>query len=462
MTIISSFFIKAKSSSCVMRVLFIASATVKIYLNILIVLHKSVNITIIVLQRKFSNEVATLTLDKTVCELFAGVGGFRIGLEKSDSSWKTVWVNQWEPSRVRQDAFECYCKHFGGYKDIYVNKDICTVDKSLIPDHNLLVGGFPCQDYSVAATGAQGIEGKKGILWWQIYDILKVKRPPFVLLENVDRLLKSPAKQRGRDFAVMLTSFWQFGYDVEWRVINAAEYGFVQRRRRVFIFAYRNDTNFRKTQSAGQPVDIINRTGFFSHTFPVKKTENAKECRLPSKSLLDVSDGFTFYFENAGVMTDGLIVSAKVEPFYNGKYEVLRDVMDRNVDSRFYLGENLDKWKYLKGAKREERVAKNGHRYFYSEGPIAFPDSVDKPARTILTSEASVNRSTHVVPDLDTKQLRLLTPDEADIIQGFPKGWTDTGMNERFRYFCMGNALVTGVVCKMGKTLNKIFSNQNL
>ena len=102
-------------------------------------------------------------MEKTVCELFAGVGGFRLGLEAADPAWKTVWMNQWEPSRKHQDTYDCYCAHFGHKKE-YVNEDIASIDKKIIPDHTLLVGGFPCQDYSVAHTGAKGIEGKKGVL----------------------------------------------------------------------------------------------------------------------------------------------------------------------------------------------------------------------------------------------------------------------------------------------------------
>jgi hypothetical protein len=79
-------------------------------------------------------------IDKTVCELFAGVGGFRVGL---GDSWETVWANQWEPGKKQQHAFNCYIKHFGD-KPEHVNEDIGTVDKNIIPDHNLLVGGFPC------------------------------------------------------------------------------------------------------------------------------------------------------------------------------------------------------------------------------------------------------------------------------------------------------------------------------
>ena len=150
---------------------------------------------------------------KTVCEFFAGVGGFRVGLERStqDTSyepWDTVFANQWEPSKKRQDAFECYKAHFGSQGGICSNVDINAVDKKNdIPPHTLLVGGFPCQDYSVAATGAQGIKGKKGVLWWDIYDTLEAQRPPFVLLENDDRLLKSPASQRGRELKALTLLF---------------------------------------------------------------------------------------------------------------------------------------------------------------------------------------------------------------------------------------------------------------
>ncbi len=182
-------------------------------------------------------------MDKTVCELFAGVGGFRKGLESSSEDWKTVWANQWEPGKKNQHAYNCYINHFGNSEN-HVNEDIGKIDKNDIPNHNLLVGGFPCQDYSVASTGAKGIEGKKGVLWWQIRDILETKSPKFVLLENVDRLLKSPSSQRGRDFGVILACFNDLGYSVEWRVINAAEYGFAQRRRRIFIFATKNTTNY--------------------------------------------------------------------------------------------------------------------------------------------------------------------------------------------------------------------------
>lgn len=396
-----------------------------------------------------------MTMDKTVCELFAGVGGFRLGLEKASKEWNTVWANQWEPGKKVQHAFDCYCNHFGRSNN-HVNIDIAEIDKNTIPNHNLLVGGFPCQDYSVARTGAQGINGVKGVLWWQIREILEVKKPKFVLLENVDRLLKSPAKQRGRDFGVMLGCFNDLGYSVEWRVINAAEYGFAQRRRRVFIFAYKNTSKYFKKMNKHTYKEIINEKGFFATTFPIEECETINIREFKYNDIYEVSDTFEYEFYNSGIMSNGEIATIKTIPKFEEPVTI-RDIVQTNVDNKYYLGEELSKWEYLKGSKKINRVSKSGHEYTFSEGPIAFPDSIDKPARTMLTSESSVNRSTHVIKDPKTEQLRLITPIEAERIQGFNDDWTNTGMPEKFRYFCMGNALVVGVVERMGRTLNTIF-----
>ena len=194
-------------------------------------------------QKNMNKQMNVINQTIRTIELFAGVGGFRIGLEKAkrnNSEFKIVWSNQWEPSTKTQHASDVYCARFGF--ENHCNEDIATVDVSEIPDHDLLVGGFPCQDYSVASTlkNSHGLVGKKGVLWWEIHRIIRDKKenaPKYLLLENVDRLLKSPASQRGRDFAIILSSLNELGYAVEWRVINASEYGMPQRRRRIFIFA---------------------------------------------------------------------------------------------------------------------------------------------------------------------------------------------------------------------------------
>lgn len=613
-------------------------------------------------------------MKKTVCELFAGVGGFRCGLNSIDTiedtkkkeKWETVWFSQWEPGKKSQWAHDCYVNRFGSSLDLNgedtTNIDIAKVDKAAIPNHNLLVGGFPCltgdslvltkdgykyivdvqvgdevvshngnyekvlntfdqgikevyslsglgfkelkatsnhkfyvsirhykqehnkrlkvldspkwlsvsdimkynpsdvyfvepinrhsylpssptlaifwdnkyiykplrkiaklglehvydievanshsfivngvathncQDYSVARglNGEKGINGKKGVLWWSIKDVIETKNPPFILLENVDRLLKSPSKQRGRDFGIILACLNNSGYRVEWRVINAAEYGYQQRRRRTYIFAYKDNTNYSKTMSGKSAYDIMQREGLFAKCFPIEIFEEEKiKSAEVSNNLVDVSDNFQFNFENSGFMKNGIIYTTKTIPIYKNPI-TLGDILQNNesllVDEKYYIDkdrlyytdknirhsdetqEELPKechktWQYIKGGKKRLRTAASGHEYVYSEGPIAMIDEWNVPARTMLTSEGSFNRSTHIVRDKVTNKIRLLTPIEAERIQGFPDDWTKeclvggeiVPMPERTRYFCMGNALVTNLIEDIEKELEIIFNNE--
>ena len=405
-------------------------------------------------------------MQKTICELFAGVGGFRLGFDRLESGWKTTWFSQWEPGARTQWAHNCYVQHFGDSPDLnnelHTGEDISTMDKQAIPDHTLLVGGFPCQDYSVAHTlsSSHGIEGKKGVLWWQIRDTIIAKKPPFCIFENVDRLLKSPAKQRGRDFGVILACLAQEGYSVEWRVVNAAQYGAAQRRRRTFIYAYRNDTIYGQKMADISADMIIKDGGLMAKAFPIQDMGRITETVIGG-DIVDVSDNFAFAFEAAGYMRKGRIYTSKVieqeeEPIALGKI-----LQKNNVDDKFYItNEKMPKWTYLKGAKKIPRKSADGHEYMFSEGPIAFPDPWDRPGRTMLTSESTLNRSTHVVSDPGTGRLRLLTPVEAERLQGFDDEWTNTGMPDRMRYFCMGNALVVPMITRMGRVLDTIIAEE--
>ncbi|MFW5794324.1 MAG: DNA (cytosine-5-)-methyltransferase [Bacillota bacterium] len=406
-------------------------------------------------------------MKKTVCELFAGVGGFRLGLERSSDDWETVWMNQWEPSRKSQWAYECYIENFGKDKaiNLYSNQDINKVSTEVIPDHNLLVGGFPCQDYSVARTQAQGIQGKKGVLWWDIERILREKETPFVLLENVNRLLKSPSTQRGRDFGIILSSLNNLGYSVEWRVINAADYGFPQKRRRVFIFATKNNNKYSDIYSKDNNKNILINKGFFASVFPVNQKKGYKIKNTSIKDdLVEMTNDFNFEFEDSGYMTDGIVNTLDTEPkkISDDKKTKIKDIMQENIPAKYFISnDELEDWEYLKGSKAEKRVAKNGHEYTFREGAIPFPDKIDAPARTILTSERTKSRSTHIIKDKETDKLRKLTPIECERLNGFPDNWTDTEtMSHPFRYFAMGNALVVGLIEKMGEKLIKIFENE--
>lgn len=401
-----------------------------------------------------------------VVELFAGVGGFRVGLERASKLFETVWANQWEPGRKSQYAYDCYKSNF---KENYncVNEDIALV-KGQVPEHDLLVGGFPCQDYSVARTGAKGIQGKKGALWWEIRDIVEAKSPKYILLENVDRLLKSPAAQRGRDFGIILRCLSDLGYAVEWRVINAAEYGCAQRRRRTFIFATKNTTEFYNQLSNTDRFDIITKCGFFAEEFKVETTNvdvnNMGVYTISEdkyKTLANVSDKFEAKFANSGICINGKIYTLETTPIFQSPITLNEICEDGAVDKRFFLNGSTEKWQYLKGAKREERRRPNGEIYYYTEGSMSFPDRMDLPSRTMLTSESSVNRSSHVVVDKQTGLLRLLTPIECERLNGFDYNWTNTGMPEKFRYFVMGNALVVPLIERMGSRFLGIIENKS-
>lgn len=439
----------------------------------------------------------------TAAELFAGVGGFHLALDRA--GFDVVWSNQWEPATRAQHAFDCYRRHvdagdfqaFGrelegistsstdlGLTDHRAsNDDIAMVLDAyeaqlrgpkrpvfpVVPDVDLVVGGFPCQDYSVAKTlrQAHGLVGKKGVLWWEIHRLLRLKleqrRPVrYLFLENVDRLIKSPTGQRGRDFAVMLASLADLGYEVEWRVVNAADYGFPQKRRRVFIIG-------RLGRSEGSPHDQMFSAGVLARALPVRSTESFDWTPLSlDRDVKVVSDTFNLGpkktpFGNAGVMRispgqrDAAVWTTMVRPAYTGPRAVLADILEpaEDVPAQFFVdGPELQKWQFLKGAKSLTRISRaTGHEYTYDEGPIPFPDSVDGPSRTILTGEggATASRFKHLIQTPDGR-FRRLTPRELERLNGFPGDWT-TGMSDGKRAFMMGNALVVGLVERIAKEL---------
>src|SRR6056297_126799 len=399
-----------------------------------------------------------------VIELFAGVGGFRLGLEQA-KNYEVVWSNQWEPSTKAQHASLVYEKKFGPTN--HSNKDISEVDTTDIPNADMLVGGFPCQDYSVATTlqNSKGLIGKKGVLWWSIHRIVsEQKNPPkYLFLENVDRLLKSPSNQRGRDFAIMLKSLDELGYAVEWRVINAADYGMPQRRRRIFFIGYHKTTKAYKALVKSKTEDWIHKKGTFASAFPVGTVSTNINSFFITDDLVELSKSFNVGqklspFQNSGVFISGKVYTEKTSAAYEGKRTVLKDILEtEEVPEEFYISPNdYPKWDYLKGAKREVRTAKSGFTYNYSEGGMIFPDALDNASRTIITGEGgkSPSRFKHVIQD--NKRLRRLTPIELERLNMFPDNHTKLeGITAAKRAFFMGNALVVGVVERIGNALFK-------
>ncbi|MEA2451529.1 MAG: (cytosine-5)-methyltransferase 1 [Actinomycetota bacterium] len=419
---------------------------------------------------------------RRVAELFAGVGGFRLGLEglnnprwpgwdgSEGAGWNVVWSNQWEPGTKTQHASDCYMRNFGD--EGHDCADIAEVVRSAqkgereIPDFDLLVGGFPCQDYSVAKVLSQaaGIQGTKGALWWEIYKLLELKRPSYVILENVDRLLKSPAQQRGRDFAVILWCLHSLGYFVEWRVVNAADYGFPQRRRRVFIVAQKVETS-----EMTEPHGWLTSDGVLARALPVQPQLAStifrlddyipRRVKLVQSELAALSESFGVgdtksRFLTAGVMWKGEVHTLQAQPIKEPATPLGEILLPVNqVPKQFFIPqEQMERWTYLKGSKKEPRNGRDGFTYFYNEGPVAFPEPLDQPSRTILTGEGGVSpsRFKHVVKQ--GRRYRRLTPVELERLNGFPDGWTE-GMPDARRAFMMGNALVVGLVNRIGKAM---------
>lgn len=405
-----------------------------------------------------------------VVELFAGVGGFRIGLQNSNKAsskeiFEIVWSNQWEPSTKTQHASLVYESKFG--KNGHSNENIALVPSYQIPEHDMLVGGFPCQDYSVATTlkNSKGLQGKKGVLWWEIYRILESRKdkPKFLFLENVDRLLKSPTTQRGRDFAIMLKCLSDLGYAVEWRVINAADYGMPQKRRRTFILGYLKDSEIYNSLIKTSESDWLLDEGVFAKTFEVGQVSDLKTFDL-DQSVEEISESFNKEkrdspFQNSGMILNGKVTTMKTTPNYEGKRTLLKDILipvDEVPEEYFIDESDLDKWNYLKGAKKEVRQSTNGFSYNYGEGAMIFPDNLESPSRTIITGEGgkSASRFKHVVRT--SKGLRRLMPIELERLNMFPDDHTLLeGVSDVKRAFFMGNALVVGVIEKVGETLLK-------
>jgi len=413
-----------------------------------------------------------------VVELFAGVGGFRLGLEglpgekkAYNRKFQTVWFNQWEPSTKMQHAHQTYTERFGSnvVNFEFTDKDVATVSDK-VPEHDLLVGGFPCQDYSVARnlSASAGLEGKKGVLWWSIYDILKTKgkkAPKYLMLENVDRLLTSPASRRGRDFAIILSSLNELGYAVEWRVINAADYGMPQRRKRIFIIAYKEGSPiYKKFKAFKNITEWLEKKCVIQQSFPAELITKIEKIEIDSDPVV-VSDSFNLEkpnkspFANSGIMINGIAHTVRVAPKYKGEYVTLGDIIEedeKKIPEEFFITkDDLKKWEYFKGAKNEPRKAASGFEFIYKEGAVAFPEPLEKASRTIITSEggSAPSRFKHVVKT--SKGYRRLTPIELEKLCMFPEGHTE-GHSDTKRAFFMGNALVVGVIDGLGKALVKV------
>lgn len=160
-------------------------------------------------------------------------------------------------------------------------------------------------------------------------------------------------------------------------------------------------------------------------------------------------------------MMNGKVYTTKVSSDCDEVFPLKKIIQHKEIDKKFFLSDGAyKKFEYLRGNKRIPRVKPNGEEYFYTEVAMPCPDNLEVLDRTMLTSEGGISKTTHIVEDYKTKKIRLLTPIECERINCFPDNWTNTGMTDKKRNFMMGNALVVGIIEKIGIELEKIIENE--
>ena len=350
-----------------------------------------------------------------VFSMFTGIGGFEMGLLMSKKEVQFVGY-----SEIDKYAIEVFEKQFKGTKNYGNATDI---DETKLPNFDLLVGGFPCQAFSVAGK-LRGFDDTRGTLFFDVARILKHKKPKHFILENVRGLLSHDS---GRTFQTILKVLSDIGYMVQWEVCNSKNYGVPQNRERVYIVGHLRGSSRPQIFPIGESQKVSDKSreekrkgsGKVSSTI----TSNYKrgvhamgESYIVEKANLkeltkNMSMGYRVY-DSSGVSTTlralGGGLGAKT-----GLYQVKA---------------------CLTPDRKEKR--QNGRRFKDNEEPMFTLTGQDKHGVMI------------------NSQIRRLTPTECERLQGFPDGWTD-GISDTQRYKCLGNAVTTNVVCEIAKRLLK-------
>ncbi|MDY0389033.1 MAG: DNA (cytosine-5-)-methyltransferase [Methanolobus sp.] len=369
--------------------------------------------------------------------LFSGYGGFEKGIQQAYDNLRPIQQNipkesetmhgienklqQWECvgfSEIDKYAIQTYLKHYPTHKNY---GDIKTIDPKELPDFDLLVGGFPCQAFSIAGK-RMGFEDTRGTLIYDVFRIIKEKHPKFVLLENVKGLLSHDS---GRTFKTIITSLAELGYAVEWQVLNAKNFGVPQNRERVFI---------------------IGHLGGFSgrQVFPI--TGNDKQTNIEGLSTVSAVTGVksvcvcptldTMYKKGLG--------SKQARPC------ILQINQPKHSNDRVYSED---------GISPTLNTAQGGNRQPFI--PVLTPDRLFKRQNGRRFKEDGDPMFTLNTQDkhgiYDGCKIRRLTPTECERLMGLPDGWTE-GVSDTQRYKLCGNGVVVNVVEEI---IKKIYENKN-
>ena len=350
-----------------------------------------------------------------VFSMFTGIGGFEMGLLMSKKEVQFVGY-----SEIDKYAIEVFEKQFKGTKNYGNATDI---DETKLPNFDLLVGGFPCQAFSVAGK-LRGFDDTRGTLFFDVARILKHKKPKHFILENVRGLLSHDS---GRTFQTILKVLSDIGYMVQWEVCNSKNYGVPQNRERVYIVGHLIGSSRPQIFPIGESQKVSDKSG-------------KKERKIGSELSSAITSN---YKRGVHAMSESYIVEkANLKELTKNMSMGYRVYDSSGVSTTLRaLGGGLGAKTGLYQVKacltpdRKEK-RQNGRRFKDNEEPMFTLTGQDKHGVMI------------------NSQIRRLTPTECERLQGFPDGWTD-GISDTQRYKCLGNAVTTNVVCEIAKRLLK-------
>jgi DNA (cytosine-5)-methyltransferase 1 len=370
-------------------------------------------------------------------DLFAGIGGFRYGLEKASQHFKCVYSNEWD-----KYASSIYKQHYGEID----TRDIRTVKANEIPDHDLLCGGFPCQAFSVAGK-RKGFDDTRGTLFFEIARIVSAKRPRYLLLENVKGLL---SHDEGKTFQTILGVLSDLGYRVEWQVLNSKHFGVPQNRERVFIVGYLGGFGGRKVFPLGGGSKEVNKTKKLpeqiSNTLRTNYS-NAHSNETYIGELQEITKGKS---QGARVYkTEGIAQTMSSvgggQGAKTGLYAIRRGRSDdpwvkARVSPTIRTEAKADVRAVLTPDREQKR--QNGRRF----------KEIGDPSFTLTGQDK------HGI--YDGVRIRRFTPTECARLQGFPDSWHE-GLSDTQAYKCYGNAVTTNVIEAIGRRIAEIWITKN-
>ena len=357
----------------------------------------------------------------TAVELFAGIGGFHLGL--AGANIQTIWAND-----INELCCKVYQSNFGSYS--ITLGDINEIPISNIPEHDILTAGFPCQPFSSAGKKL-GVRDIRGTLFERIVEIVDQKQPTYFFLENVKRLL---TMESGYHFRLILNALSELGYFIEWRIVNPLQFGIPQNRDRVFIFGTKlNSTNI--TPLALETLSVfLTDSDKFSFT---QSEEKLEKYMLPIISIKSKNDSWGIAYKNK-MYTQHLSALPNIQPRKRLK-DILQD--ESIVAPEFYF--TADTWERIKQSKAVNRYCNEVEILYNQDGGARLGYTIfgTNGVASTLTASTSRHYERYQVDD----KFRRLTNIEYARLMGFPDDWCRIARIYD-QYALFGNAIVPACV----------------